>query len=156
MHFVPWKNSIVLLFYLPSISRRCWSRSTTWGNCGWITTLCSPYRGWERTLGAPQVTCPPPLISPSNPSFLPSRPSSPRRPPVDRETSPAAVLGPGQEPHRVAGRRRVGLRGLRGLAAVLQHVAAAAWHHRYENDDARNADQTTEVDFRLTYLSRRI
>lgn len=73
MHFGPESRflDIQLFFSLPSISRRCWSRSTTWRNCGWITTLCSPYRGWERTLRALQLTCRPPLISLSNPSFLP-------------------------------------------------------------------------------------
>lgn len=50
---------------------------------------------------------------------------------VYRKTSPAALLGLSQESHRDVGRGHFRLRGLRGPAAVLQHVAAAPGHHRY-------------------------
>lgn len=52
-------------------------------------------------------------------------------PAVYRKTSPAAVLGLSQESHRDVGHGHFRLRGLRGPAAVLQHVAAAPGHHRY-------------------------
>lgn len=30
------------------VSRRFWNRFTALKNCGWITTLCSLYQGWEQ------------------------------------------------------------------------------------------------------------
>lgn len=38
---------LMSIFFCVHVSRRSWNRSTTWKNCGWITTLYSLYQGWE-------------------------------------------------------------------------------------------------------------
>lgn len=38
---------LMWIFFCVHVSRRCWNRSTTWKNCGWITTLYNLYQGWE-------------------------------------------------------------------------------------------------------------
>lgn len=113
------------------VSQKCWSRYTTWKNCGWIIILYRQYQGWGCTVFSQTFRLVFTLL-------LLNCPSSFSLSTVYRKASSVAVLGLGQESHWDIRFWCFWLWSLRGPAALFQHVAKPPRLYRYAHKH-RNA-----------------